>query len=405
MKENTSSNKYVFITSNGCNRRLLDAARLKQYFKQNNFNITNSPQNADFLFLFASALNQVRIDESLNLIKKLNNYNGEFFVLGCLPETSKEQMQTVFQGKSFPIKDMHLIDAYFPDNKISYKDIAEKNVPLLSKWLNKNNSFCFSRLLHLIIHPNKLFEKIYLYRFRKYKEDYSSSFIWVSRGCPNNCSFCAEKNVVGKVISRSIEEISNDYIRLIEDGERTFEFIGDDVGSYGLDINTSLPELLNAICKEDEGLNTHWMIKHLHPKFMILYKNELLPVIRSKRVTEIICSFQSGSNKILDLMNRNHTIEQVIETLSLFIKEKPNIKLATNIIIGFPGETEEDFLATLNVFKKIKFTRVHIIKYYDAENTESYRLENKVDEEIIKERIQKAKRFFRQNNIFYQSRD
>jgi threonylcarbamoyladenosine tRNA methylthiotransferase CDKAL1 len=192
---------------------------------------------------------------------------------------------------------------------------------------------------------------------------------------------------------------------MLDQGRRNFEFIGDDVGSYGLDIKSSFPELIAELGRRDAGYNVHWVIKHLHPKFIIKYQDDLIELARSGKVKEIICCFQTGSNRLLDLMNRQHTIEEVITTLKRFRQALPDIKLATNIIVGFPTETDEEFDQTLAVFDDVYFDRVHMIKYYDAEGSDSHEINPKVSDESIARRIKRAKKFLKKRDIYFQTRD
>jgi tRNA A37 methylthiotransferase MiaB len=104
-------------------------------------------------------------------------------------------------------------------------------------------------------------------------------------------------------------------------------------------------------------------------------------------------------------MNRHHTIEEVIQVLKEFRKAIPGIKLATNIIVGFPTETEEEFLLTLHVFDQVYFNRVHMIKYYDAEGSDSHNIFPKVSDQAIRERIKFAKKFLKERDIYFQTRD
>jgi len=147
------------------------------------------------------------------------------------------------------------------------------------------------------------------------------------------------------------------------------------------------------------------VIKHLHPRYIIEYKNDLIKLAGNRKIREIICCFQSGSNRMLDLMNRHHTIEQVIQVLTEFRQAIPGVKLATNIIIGFPTETEEEFMQTLRVFDQVYFDRVHLIKYYDAEGSDSHELNPKISDHEIARRIRIAKKILKEKNIYFQTRD
>jgi tRNA A37 methylthiotransferase MiaB len=402
-----SAPRQVYISCNGCNRRLLDAQRLKNYFLVNGYEITSFPGNADYIIFFASALNKIRIDESFDIIRRLGKYKGEIIVLGCLMETAPSEFNAFWQGKALPVKDMDNIDAFFRDITIPYREIPPGNVPFPSKNIYKTISpgVFVKQRFSLLLSPAKVTDKIYGFLHQNQKEDYDTTFIWVSKGCPNVCSFCAERKVVGKCISRPAGEIVNEYRRLLGEGKRNFEFIGDDVGSYGLDLGITLPFLIRQLNEADKAYQVNWVIKHLHPKFIIKYKKELIETAGTGKIKELICCFQSGSNRLLRLMKRQHTIEEVTDTLTEFRKVLPDIKLATNIIIGFPTETAEDFLKTLHVFDEVYFDRVHMIKYYDAEGSDSFAIAPKVSDVEIARRIRLGKKFFKKRGIYFQTRD
>jgi tRNA A37 methylthiotransferase MiaB len=399
--------KRVYIASNGCNRRLLDADRVKRYFLLNGWILTDSPKTSDYNLFFASALNRVRIDESFDIIERLTRYPGETIVLGCIMEVAPTEFRERWNGKFLAVKDMNEIDLFFPGFETKYRDVTPGNTPVNSGNIYKAVSpeqFLKQRLT-LALNPSKIGDKLYSFVHRQQKENYDTTFIWVSNGCPNKCSFCAERKVIGDLQSRPVNEIVSEYGKLLDEGRRNFEFIGDDVGSYGLDIRSSLPELIAGLNRKDAGYPVHWVIKHLHPKFIIKYQDDLIELARSGKVREIICCFQTGSNRLLDLMNRQHTIEEVITTLKRFRQVLPDIKLATNIIVGFPTETDEEFNQTLAVFDEVYFDRVHMIKYYDAEGSDSHELNPKVSDESIARRIWTAKKFLKQREIYFQTRD
>jgi tRNA A37 methylthiotransferase MiaB len=399
--------KLVYIASNGCNRRLLDADRVRRYFLRNGWKITYSPREAHYNIFFASALNRIRIDESFDIIEHLTRFSGETIVLGCLMEVAPTEFRERWDGRFLAIKDMNEFDSFFPGFQYKYRDIPPGNTPARSGNIYKAVSpdVFLRQRISLALNPVKLADKFYSYLHREQKENYDTTFIWVSNGCPNKCSFCAERKVIGELHSRPVDEIVGEYGRMLDQGRRNFEFIGDDVGSYGLDIQSSFPELVRALNERDANYQVHWVIKHLHPKFIIKYQDDLIHIARSGKVTEIICCFQSGSNRLLDLMNRQHTIEEVVSTLQRFREVLPGIKLATNIIVGFPTETDEEFDQTLAVFDEVWFDRVHMIKYYDAEGSDSHEFHPKVSDEAIARRIKRAKKFLKQRGIYFQTRD
>jgi len=322
-------------------------------------------------------------------------------------EVAPTEFREKWKGKFLAIKDMNEFDSFFGGFEHRYSDIPPGNRPANSGNIYKMVSpdVFIKQRLALAMNPVKVGEKLYSFLHRQQKENYDTTFIWVSNGCPNKCSFCAERKVIGELQSRPLIDIVAEYGKKLEEGRRTFEFIGDDVGSYGLDINSSFPELIGELNRRDAAYKVHWVIKHLHPKFIIKYQDDIIDTARSGKVKEIICCFQTGSNRLLDLMNRQHTIEEVIITLKRFRQALPEIKLATNIIVGFPTETDEEFNQTLAVFDEVYFDRVHMIKYYDAEGSDSHEINPKISDESIARRIKHAKKFLKHRGIYFQTRD
>lgn len=407
MTRTSANNKKVYISCNGCNRRLLDADRVRRYFLLNGWEMADSPRKSDLNIFFASALNRVRIDESFDIIERLAQFPGETIVLGCIMEVAPTEFRQKWNGRALAVKDMNEIDSFFPEFRVKYRDVPPGHSPAGSGNIYQaiNPGVFLKQRLSLVLSPEKVRDKLYGYLHRGQREDYRAAFIWVSTGCPNKCSFCAERRVVGQLVSRPVSDIVSEYRKLLQQGRRNFEFIGDDVGSYGMDIHTTLPALIAELNRADEGYEVSWALKHIHPKFIIKYRDELIEVASSGKVKEIICCFQSGSNRLLELMKRQHTIEEVIGTLERFRQAVPGIHLATNIIVGFPTETDEEFDQTLRVFDRVYFDRVHMIKYYDAEGSDSRNIFPKISDETIYRRIRIAKQFLKKRKIYFQTRD
>jgi tRNA A37 methylthiotransferase MiaB len=168
---------------------------------------------------------------------------------------------------------------------------------------------------------------------------------------------------------------------------KKFALIAGDIGCYGLDINKDLTSLLTKLFQVDGKYKI--LLLDLNPRWLVKYYLELLQILKSNfgKVARIIIPIQSGSNRILKLMNRHYQLEEV-ETCILNLKKNiPEIILDTHIMVGFPGETDEDFNKTLNLIRKIKFSKVEVYPYQDRPNTKASNLPHKIPEEVIKKRI------------------
>ena len=171
------SAKQVYIASNGCNRRLLDADRVRRYFLMNGWKITPSPKEADYNVFFASALNRIRIDESFDIITRLTRYSGETIVLGCLMEVAPTEFRERWKGKFLAIKDMQEFDSFFPDFQHKYGEVPPGNTPARSGNIYKAVSpdVFLRQRLSLALNPVKLADKFYAHLHREQKENYDTT--------------------------------------------------------------------------------------------------------------------------------------------------------------------------------------------------------------------------------------
>lgn len=205
-------------------------------------------------------------------------------------------------------------------------------------------------------------------------------------GCNNFCSYCIVPYVRGRERSRRPEDIINEIKKLVADGVVEIMLLGQNVNSYGKNLSepVTFAELLKMV-EEIEGLERIRFMTS-HPKDL---SDELIEVMKhSKKICKHLhLPMQSGSSRILKIMNRHYDKEKYL-TLAKKIKEEiPDIALTTDIIVGFPGETEEDFLDTLDVVKQIRYDGAYTFIYSKRTGTPAAKMENQVPEDVIKDRF------------------
>ena len=132
----------------------------------------------------------------------------------------------------------------------------------------------------------------------------------------------------------------------------------------------------------------------MHPQWLLKYKHELLKIIKEDKITEINCDFQSGSRKILRLMNRYYNIDDIVNTLLSFKKANKKLSIYSQFIIGFPSENDRDFKDTLKFIKRAKLDRFKFHLYSDREGTLASKMECKIPEKVMKKRLKIAKKIF-----------
>lgn len=417
MNENISAKK-VFIYANTCTRRRLDAKKIRKYFIENKFKIVNDPKNADYtIFVTCGFLNNIA-DKSLNLINEFKKYKGELIVAGCLPDISQERLNKVFNGKIITTKNLEKIDELFPENKVSFLDIDDSHIlwrnfnpfginyepiDLIKKFLEKS---IIIKKVYVSIKENiikKIFGKTTPFN-ALYSEEFldapidNSYFLLISRGCIHNCSYCAIKKSVGSLKSKPLEECIKEFKEGLENGYNYFILDADDIGHYGFDINSNLVELLDKLTQ----INGEYSIRlqNTHPKWIIKYEKDLEEIFKRKKIKNIILSIQSGSNKILKLMKRSYKKDELIYTIKEFQRADPDLKIDSHFMIGFPGETEEDFEETIDFLRKIRFNLGDVFLYSDVDGTEANLMGGKVSYKEIQKRTKIMLKFLKNNGYF-----
>ena len=227
------------------------------------------------------------------------------------------------------------------------------------------------------------------------REDNKKALVTIMYGCNNFCTYCIVPYVRGRERSRKPTDILNEIQELAEEGYKEILLLGQNVNSYnGIEIINGeektyrFSDLLREIVKI-EGIE---IIKFIspHPKD---FKEDVIEVIASSdKISKLIhVPIQSGSTNVLKRMNRKYTKEQYLELIEKIRKRIPNILFSTDIIVGFPGETEEDFEDTLDVIKKVNFEQVFMFIYSKRVGTPAEKMEDQVEEEIKHKRFNRLK--------------
>lgn len=205
-------------------------------------------------------------------------------------------------------------------------------------------------------------------------------------GCNNFCSYCIVPYVRGREKSREPKEIVREIERLVDDGVKEVMLLGQNVNSYGNTFEEpfSFAQLLREIEKIDGLERIRFMTPH--PKD---FSDDLIEVMRTsnKVCNHIHLPLQSGSSRILKLMNRKYTKEHYLELVDKIRDRLPDVSITTDIIVGFPGETEEDFEDTLDVVRKVKYDSAYTFIYSKRTGTPAAKMENQVPEDVVKDRF------------------
>jgi ribosomal protein S12 methylthiotransferase len=212
------------------------------------------------------------------------------------------------------------------------------------------------------------------------------AWLKVSEGCNRNCTFCIIPTIRGRLRSRSVESLIAESKILAKSGVREVNVISQDLSDYGVDLdeNNNLPELLKGLDTIEE---IDWV------RLFYFYPDELTEEVmdilaNSKKITKYLDSpVQHFSTNVLKRMNRKIEGEEILRRITRLREKVPGIVLRPSIIVGFPGETEEDFQKLLDGVEKARFNHLGIFRYSDEEGTPAFRLKDKVPQEVIEERF------------------
>jgi len=215
----------------------------------------------------------------------------------------------------------------------------------------------------------------------------------LSTGCLGQCTFCKTRQARGTLISYEPEEIVNRAKQVVEEGVTELWMTSEDVGTYGRDIGKSFPELCWQVLSV---LKPHNILKlgMTNPPYILEHMKEMAVLLNHPQIySHLHIPVQTGSNKVLEGMVREYVIEDFNKLCDYLLENVPDITLATDIICGFPGETEEDFEMTLNLVKKYHFDSVYISQFYPRPGTVAAAMK-KIDTKIVKKRSTELTKLF-----------
>ncbi|QUH31768.1 tRNA (N6-isopentenyl adenosine(37)-C2)-methylthiotransferase MiaB [Vallitalea guaymasensis] len=356
-----------YVSTFGCQMNAHDSEKLKGILEQIGYVPTEEEKDADFVIYNTCC---VRENAELKVYGRLGSLkNNKKHKPGMLIALCGCMMQQ--------------------DTVINEIKRAYKHVDIL---FGTHNLYKLAELIQTRLDTGRMVIDIWE-NYKEIVEDLPSirkfkfkSSVNVMFGCNNFCTYCIVPYVRGRERSRKPEDIINEITDLVDDGVKEITLLGQNVNSYGksLDKPLTFAKLIQEIEKIEGLERIRFMTSH--PKDL---SDELIEVIKtSKKLCDHIhLPFQSGSTSVLKKMNRRYTKDSYLELVSKIKEARPDVALTTDIIVGFPGETEQDFLDTLDVVKKVEFDNAFTFLYSIRTGTPAATMENQVPENVAKERF------------------
>lgn len=378
------------IISTGCLSNLIDGSQLEDILRDSGYQLTSDASSVDLTIINTCAFNQAKEDEAVRLIEKsmarLRN-GGRIVVCGCLPKINRDRLARVHKGITFGPQDMEKLPDFLkelsPIKKIDPGPISYTQYSKIKKSIYKTKRLVdsipgFSRL--------PIIKRLLAPMFN-YSPDICC--IRVASGCTGICSYCAIRFAKGKCNSRPLSEIDDDKNRAIAGGYSKFVLVGDEITAYGSDLaaSTNIFDVISLFL-EDSRVDTIYL-ESFEPSFMIAYFDQVIKML-SYRKTPVFCSsVQSGSNRILQSMRRRYSAEDYFDCMMAIKRNFPEIYLRNELIVGFPGETEDDFQKSVQLTVGLRIDFVDVYKYEDRPNTSASRMQHKIPHKIKRQRRKK----------------
>jgi len=381
--------KNVLLITNGCPENRIDCAKIEQFLVQNEWRITKKIGESNLIIFNACGLTEVEQENSIKIIKKLKRKKkvaSKLIVCGCLPMINKERIQEIYDGDIFGGDDTQKLA-----NRLGIKE-ASNNIH--ANYLIPSTTCSQSMRQRISTLPKLL--SLYSIKRRlnksKYRQFWNSVnivqpdtyYIKVSSGCANSCSYCAVKLSRGAVKSKSIEQIKKEFLKGLELGYKQFALIATDSGSYGLDIQTNLVNLLREIISVE---GEFWLkLRNVHPRTLIEMLPGFLDVFKSGKIVHMTTATQHGNNRVLQLMKRGYKIEDLKFAINALKNTCPNLKIRTQLMVGFPGETDSEFNDTLQLIDEIQFDFIEVYDYSPRPKTLAAKMPNQVTRRKVNKR-------------------
>ena len=363
--------KFKIVTL-GCKVNAYESNYIRDIFLNENF--IEDEENPDVVVINTCTVTDTSDSKSLKVIRSnmRNHENSIFVVMGCYAQINynvlKDMNVNIIIGNHNKTKVLEYLKEYLKNRK-QIIDIQDMNkVP---------------------------FDEMILNNFNK-----TRAFVKIEDGCENFCSYCIIPYTRGKVRSKRVGDVISEITNLVNNGHKEIVLTGIHTGHYG-DGEVTFSTLLERICKID-GLEririSSIEITELDDKFLEVLKNN------PKIVDHIHIPVQSGSDEILKSMNRKYDKEYFINEIEKIRSIRPSISITTDLIVGFPGETEELFNETIDTINKIRFSKIHVFPYSRRKNTPADTFENQIPENIKHERVRKIIDLSKKLEIEYMSK-
>lgn len=366
----------------GCSKNLVDSEQLMRRFEQEGYHCVHDPKRpaGDIAVINTCGFIEAAKEESINTIlefvdAKQHGKLKKLFVMGCLSQRYRKELE-----ESIPE-----VDKFY--GKFDYRQLLQDLGPAEVEATDADASTDQQQAAQV----NKTFNqsRIDANSHRKLTTPHHYAYIKIAEGCDRHCAYCAIPLITGKHVSRPIDDVLNEVQELVKEGVKEFQIIEQELTYYGIDLYHK-PMIAELISRMADIPGVKWI--RLHYAYPNQFPLELLDVMREKpnvcRYLDI--ALQHISDHMLESMHRHVTKADTINLLRTIREQVPGIHIRTTLMVGFPGETEEDFNELLDFVREQRFERMGAFAYSEEEGTYSaLHYDDDVPEEVKQQRLDK----------------
>ena len=370
--------KKIFVKSYGCQMNVYDSDRIKNLFEPRGYSETSNFEEADIIVLNTCHIREKAAEKVYSDIGRItkrrlqsNSKKAKFVVAGCVAQAEGEEIKKRAPQVDFVVG---------PQSYHNLPSMIENNQEFVSDDFIQNEKF-----------KNLIFKS----------SDKVSEFISIQEGCDKFCTFCVVPYTRGPEFSRPVKEIESEIKQYIDSGVQEVILLGQNVNAYhGENKNkksADLSYLMNVIADLDEIKRIRYMTSHPNDMTESLIDAH---ISNKKLMPFLHLPIQSGSDTILKKMNRKHTRRDYFEIIKKLKDKRPDIALSSDFIVGFPGETDNDFYETMSLIKEVEFSIAYSFIYSPRPGTPAFKL-NDIDKQIKKARLSALQSLLKEQQINY----
>jgi tRNA-2-methylthio-N6-dimethylallyladenosine synthase len=354
-----------YIKTFGCQMNFNDSERIKGILKSLGYEQAEGYEDADIILLNTCTIREKpdqKVYSHLGEYKKVKEKNPKAIigVCGCLAQRMGAELvnKAPVIDLMFSSFNIHQLPQLIQQAQAGYKAIA------------------------ILEEPPEDEDK--LWDYPTVRDNQYCAYVTVMKGCDKNCTYCVVPKTRGRQRSRSLQSILSEVKALVEDGVKEVHLLGQNVTAWGQDIGLHFADLLYEVAKVEGVQRIRFTTGH--PKDMderIAKAMGEIPTV----CPHVHLPFQAGSNRILALMDRGYTKEEYLEKIQMLREYKKGMTFSTDVIVGFPTETEEDFEHTLDLLEKVRFEQVFSFKFSPRPDTPAYSMEGQVPDDVKTQRM------------------